>query len=1400
MTAAIITRATAGTGATVKGAPLTNAEVDNNFLALSAEIDTKAPSNSPTFVTPILGIAAATALILAAGLAATPALSFEGDANTGMWSPAADTIAWSTTGSERIRLNSVGNVGIGTTAPDAKVHIAFSPPASVPATGSGAGALAIGPAASYGILLGTLSNGSGYIQQQRFDGGGSVYSLLLQPNGGNVGIGTTSPFAKLEVFGSIRTTPGSGGTLELSESNASRLNYLIAGADADGAFLNATYFSGGSGALIFRTINAERMRITQAGNVGIGTTAPAKSFVVSNASAYGIELAPNDASGGYNRIINYDRIANLYRPVQYEAEYHSFAAGTDGNVERLRITSAGNVGIGTSTPGSKLVVAGSTAFTFAQFSTAHVVLGSTNASGSLFINTPSLNSSFTSGLGVDGSYSGTTSTVNLSAVGVCSGGNYGGELAFRTSFEGATYERMRITKDGNVGIGVTAPVKPLEVRASTATLRLSSGSAGYFTDFINAYDSNNAFRIQHNGADILHSTSDAYAAVTLGNNGNTIATSYLDSTVVIKTASSERLRVNSAGNVGIGTTDASTRLRVEKPSQAFGGTTPAGALVITNVTSGAGALELGVDSTHLAYIQSRNRDAFAFYSLLLNPSGGGVCINTTASVQTLTIGNASSTSAGINLRTTQTDFSILPSNSAAGGVTIATSWVNGGQGPLIFTNAVGETMRIASNGNVGIGTSSPQTKLHALETVQSARGATLFLQNDGALDGSETAIYMGYGSAQTLPDAGNIRLRQIGNPVSLWGSDFSIEQRTGASSFASNLFIQRSTGNVGIGTTSPPDKLSVNGDIGTLNGRDGAIILRSSTNYNYTLQSSGDNFRILEAGDPAKVRFCINYPNGNVGIGTSSTLGKLSILKNSVYTNADGDAGIHILSNSAETALALGADDANNVAFIQSIQSGVSYSTRPLSINPNGGNVGIGTVNPLQKFVVSGGANGFEFVPGGTGSYSIMQIYDRVAGSYGALLFDAAMLAFRPNGSEKMRLDAAGNLGIGTTGPVNKLQSIQATDPVSVPSAGSGGHPLAVGSAGFGCVLGALNNGNGYLQATRWDGTSANYELLLQPNGGNVGIGTASVTAIWGRTLQVGDGNGASSISLLGTGSGAAGDGYIASTGATEFQVIARTSTDLVLGTNDQERLRISSTGQVGIGFTTPVTAIYGTTVRAYNAGNGATLQIGGTSVNCYFYASEALGLSALGSSTNNPLMFFTNDAERLRITAGGNVLVGSTSNALSTKLFVSGDIGIKMNAADSARALNIWNEAASGQRMVVFWTGSGQTYAGGIECSSTTTAYLTSSDVRMKKNIADADDTSQLIDAIQVRKFDWKETGQHQRYGFIAQELAEVAPEAVGMRLNATEMMSVDYSKLVPMLVKELQSLRARLSAIELH
>jgi hypothetical protein len=115
-----------------------------------------------------------------------------------------------------------------------------------------------------------------------------------------------------------------------------------------------------------------------------------------------------------------------------------------------------------------------------------------------------------------------------------------------------------------------------------------------------------------------------------------------------------------------------------------------------------------------------------------------------------------------------------------------------------------------------------------------------------------------------------------------------------------------------------------------------------------------------------------------------------------------------------------------------------------------------------------------------------------------------------------------------------------------------------------------------------------------------------------------------------------------------------------------------------------------------------------------------------------------------------------------------------------------------------LFTTDGGNTQTGSVVVGGSSTAYNTSSDQRLKDNIVDAPSASDDIDAIQVRSFDWKADGSHQKYGMVAQELQSVAPEAVTGDADSEDMMGVDYSKLVPMLVKEIQSLRARVAQLE--
>ena len=225
------------------------------------------------------------ALILPSGTEAAPALGV-GSSDNGLYLPATDELGVSTNGSERLRIASDGDVGIGTTSPDGTLHVHTATAGSVSANG----------------------NADNLIVENSGAGGISI----LTPNASAGGL----------FFG----TPGDniGAALRWNHDN----DQFAIGPDKSGAHLR---LNSGDG--------VEAMRIDSSGNVGIGTTSPSDVLHLSKSDATSVGLRLSNTEGVARIVADNDLVS-------ISADQHRFT--TEGGTERLRIDSSGRVLVGTS--------------------------------------------------------------------------------------------------------------------------------------------------------------------------------------------------------------------------------------------------------------------------------------------------------------------------------------------------------------------------------------------------------------------------------------------------------------------------------------------------------------------------------------------------------------------------------------------------------------------------------------------------------------------------------------------------------------------------------------------------------------------------------------------------------------------------------------------------------------------------------------------------------------------------------------------------------------------------------------------------------------------------------------------------------------------------------------------
>jgi endosialidase-like protein len=488
-----------------------------------------------------------------------------------------------------------------------------------------------------------------------------------------------------------------------------------------------------------------------------------------------------------------------------------------------------------------------------------------------------------------------------------------------------------------------------------------------------------------------------------------------------------------------------------------------------------------------------------------------------------------------------------------------------------------------TNKRLGIGSSSPAVSLDvaagALNVVTGAYNSASYSRFGSLLAGSWTGIdqsYMFLQNANLSIANGNAALAQDsqGNTTVSAASGKTITIKQGVTATVTIL----SSGNVGIGTTAPSNKLEVAGNV-LANGagntysivrapaaNEAGVIFRSGASdswYMYRPASSND-LRVYDANGTPGDRVTFQSSTGNVGVGITNPGTKLDIASavgtaitavgntdnarledttsmaqgvggalaffgNYQGTSATIAGGIKALKTNStsgdwgfDLAFATRLNGSSNVAEAMRITStanvgiGTTGPGYPLDLQAAQGVLQVksttGTNSTYSRFSNTGGLGyvGVESSGGGN-LFSGSSAYASVLGSVGG-----TALQFGTTDTIRATIDATGNVGIGTTNPVHTLDVI---GPNTVPSLTSNdGSPFEIGNGSLALAMGVNGSGaEAWIQAKHRTADGNSYSLLLNPSGGNVGIGTTVPAYL----LQVGSASASGIVLELQNSSGA---------------------------------------------------------------------------------------------------------------------------------------------------------------------------------------------------------------------------------------------------------------------------------------
>jgi uncharacterized protein YaiE (UPF0345 family) len=392
-------------------------------------------------------------------------------------------------------------------------------------------------------------------------------------------------------------------------------------------------------------------------------------------------------------------------------------------------------------------------------------------------------------------------------------------------------------------------------------------------------------------------------------------------------------------------------------------------------------------------------------------------------------------------------------------------------------------------------------------------------------------------------------------------------------------------------------------------------------------------------------------------------------------------------------------------------------------------------------------------------------------------------------------------------------------------NAASGGSTFTIGHASATSPSATLNVTDAANLTFKTDDT----ERMRIDSSGNVGIGTSSPsakldlqgTAAGDEMLEITHSGASQPWKFISGESGVTNESLRISRGASGEWMRFHAGLGTVFYHDGTERMRIDSSGNVGIGRAATAVGSYKVLDIEGPVGGIINHYVGSTKAGQWYTGTGAAGF---GTVTSIPLTFTTGNNERMRITSGGGVSVGTAG------LPTSGNAGVSLQPAGNVHCGVATTAATDVMR---FDNPNGR--IGSITVTGTTTSYNTSSDYRLKENVTDVTDGITRVKQLSPKRFNFTADPDTTVDGFIAHEVQDVIPEAISgvkdaMRDEEYEVtpavldddgnevtpavmgtrsvpdyQGIDQSKLVPLLTAALQEaitkiedLEARVAALE--